>query len=251
MQRWTRDGHDSQTLGHTLVEGDHLVATLIAKGEFPKPYAYTDPNEDALHVRRTDTGVIAAVADGHRGWIASAVAVDYWSQWAQSAQEAGPWTPEGVALGMHTTSEAVRTAASTNPRIPESRTTLVGVHATTAGTQWASFGDSNVWTVRNDEQGLRCAYEHNPHEHLFLGWAMHPAETAAGMHWGLAPKSDWLVLFSDGVSEFAPAESIAACLASNEPDEDARVVVQRLYDLATEHGAGDNVAVVAIAAAAL
>jgi serine/threonine protein phosphatase PrpC len=251
MQRWTRDGHDSQTLGHVLVEGDALVASLIAKGEHPKPYAYTDSNEDALHVRRGEQGVIAAVADGHRGWIASAVAVDYWAQWAQSALEAGAWTPESVALGMHATSEAIRTAAATNPRIPESRTTLVGAHATAEGTQWASFGDSNVWTVRDDAEGVRTAYEHNQHEHLFLGWAMSPGETAAGTHWGTAPLSDWLLLFSDGVSEFTPAAEIASCLTEIEPDADAREVVQRLYRLASDHGAGDNVSAVAIARAAL
>src|SRR5215470_12737194 len=65
-------GKDWPELGPVgLLELPDGGAVAISRGAHPKPYAHTDPNEDAVLLVRTDAGVLLAIADGFNGSEAS------------------------------------------------------------------------------------------------------------------------------------------------------------------------------------
>ena len=73
----------------TVAEGPAAIAISI--GGRKKAYHHRDPNEDAALFAFGEAGILAAVADGHRGFEAAEVTLDH-----LAAHPAQHWTDQGA-----------------------------------------------------------------------------------------------------------------------------------------------------------
>ena len=251
------DGEDLPHLGRRQLEAfDRDLAAGITAGARKKSYAATDPNEDAVRVFRADGATVILVADGHNGESSARVACDVIASLLEEDQHAVDTEADLVEL-LTGTNGAVRSATAALGQ-PESRTTLVLAVVRGSRVRWASMGDSLVLLVEPDGTVQRLGTP----RHRFLGWPMDAHDVLAAVDHGeeTLPADGWLVLASDGLTDFVddPAEAVRAAtrleLLAHVDDEDLREalrptairVVDELIDAACDGGAGDNVAVVAL-----
>jgi serine/threonine protein phosphatase PrpC len=69
-------GRSQQELGAIGEQSAGDVAVVLTRGGAAKPYAHTDPNEDAALAARGARGSLVAVADGHWGARSAEIAVE-------------------------------------------------------------------------------------------------------------------------------------------------------------------------------
>ncbi|MDO9410072.1 ADP-ribosylglycohydrolase family protein [Patulibacter sp.] len=251
------DGEDLPHLGRRQLEAfDRDLAAGITAGARKKSYAATDPNEDAVRVFRTNGATVILVADGHNGESSARVACDVIASLLEEDQHAVDTEADLVEL-LTGTNGAVRSATAALGQ-PESRTTLVLAVVRGSRVRWASMGDSLVLLAEPDGTMQRLGTP----RHRFLGWPMDAHDVLAAVDHGeeTLPADGWLVLASDGLTDFVddPAEAVRAAtrleLLAHVDAEDLREalcptairVVDELIDAACDGGAGDNVAVVAL-----
>lgn len=236
-------GDDHPELGEQRVEalGDDAAAGITA-GARPKGYAHVDPNEDVVAVVRGEHGTLLVCADGHNGATASRLAVE--EVLRRLGDEPPPADLDDAALVSmwHAAGETIQrvTGERGHPH-PESRTTLLVALIGNGRLQWAAMGDSLLALV--DRNGV--ARRLDTPRHHFVGWPMSPTAVAQRLRRGRAElgPDEWVVLVTDGFSDFVPQPALGSIAAMAAGAPHARAVAQRLRDTALSAGAGDNVAV--------
>jgi hypothetical protein len=69
-------GRSQLVLGHVGEAAGDGIGAALSRGGAPKPYAHTDPNEDAVLAARGERGLLVAIADGHWGARAAELAIE-------------------------------------------------------------------------------------------------------------------------------------------------------------------------------
>lgn len=219
---------------------DPRTAIGIARGWRPKPYAYVDPNEDAVGAVANDRVQLLVVADGHNGHRASHVAVE-------TVLDVLGSTPPPADLD---DDDLVRVFAHVDQRIaeaappfgPRTRTTLVIALRTRQALQWAGAGDSSLLVIGGGSTRALPAQTR---------WFCGDQQQVPVMRESLAsgrtplPPQAWVILATDGYTDYLPtprppAEATQTFLRGVARAEQAAEMLMRQ---ARRGGAGDNVGV--------
>lgn len=224
----------------TAVAAGADVAVGLARGWRPKPYPAVDANEDAVAARVGDEAQLLVVADGHNGDAASHRAVEV-------ALDALGDPPRAAGLTVGDLLDAAqrierRVSGDVSGEVPRSRTTLVVALRTPTNVWWFAGGDSSLVVV--DDDGARVLPARTS---WFFGDHLAPITMRGTLAYGCGPlpPSAWVVLATDGYTDYLPddlttAEAVAAAV---QEAGDARRAVVALLDQARRGGAGDNVGV--------
>lgn len=212
------------------------AAVAITRGRHAKAYDYTDPNEDAAIAIAGPRATLLAVADGHNGWPATEAAISTIVD--RLGDDPPPFVSDDEMVGLfHAASEAVLDVAmrAGSPN-PDSRTTLVVGLLAGRRLQWASFGDSAVYSVT---QAAAVALARP--QHRFVGYPMPLPVVDLLLERGTVdlPDGAWVVLATDGFIDFARPFPTAVVAEGATAESVARGLVLAACD----GGAGDNVAV--------
>ena len=146
-------GRDYESKGRVFVQNlEHLgVALGTSVGSLVKP------NEDCIGVSALGSERILAIADGHWGWDASEIGV---SKAVEMLREDGrPSKDSETRARLFALFDQVNTElyelATSAPGAPASETTLIVCHIKQVPTgkylYWASFGDSYLFLLRNNQ----------------------------------------------------------------------------------------------------
>lgn len=213
------------------------VAVALTRGRHRKAYRYTHPNEDAAVAVAGPRATLLAVADGHNGWPATEAAITtVVDALGQDPPPADVADADLVDL-FHRASQAVLdVTARPDAENPSSRTTLVLALLAGRRLQWASFGDSAVYSVTP-----AAATPLTQPQHRFVGYPMPRSTVDLILDRGSTTLStgSWVVVASDGFVDFAhpfPTDLFG-------DDRKAGAIARGLVTAACDGGAGDNVAV--------
>lgn len=254
-------GREHVELGAIDVVAEGAGAVAISMGGAPKRYAHVDPNEDAALLALGPSGALAAVADGHHGFEAAEVALEY-----LATHPAPHWVEPGTVREATWRRQAAAVLEDANRAIRAERPDLEGGPRTTlafalvlpehSAILYASVGDSHLYRVAADGSVAELAATRD-RKPFFLGQGEADAETlAAHGVIGSAPLAgaSALVLATDGLSERGigvdePAEAVRqAILAARgaaperRPLEAARALLERACAAHRAGRSGDNVA---------
>jgi serine/threonine protein phosphatase PrpC len=205
-------------------------ALALSRGALPKPYAHTDPNEDAALVVRMPSGVLLAVADGFNGAEASELAIE-----RARARAAELIDASGDAFRGEVTRLASDVVAGL-PSRSRSRSCLVLAALRREHVEIATLGDSNAF-VAGAPKAL--AMENS----LLLG-NPEPLSRARAELYHLRftrAAGERIALVSDGVTNFVSDWSVIPRLLAESPGDAA--AARAIAEAALDGGAGDNVAV--------
>lgn len=239
-----------------------------------KHYVQTDVgkvrkvNEDAAAVaKKTDTTILAIVADGMGGHLAGDVAsrltvetfVDEWNKWdftSVNKSDAEAWLKETVSK----TNKVVFEKANSDKNCAGMGTTVVAAICTDTFISIGHIGDSRAYV--NDEQGFRQLTE----DHSLVGELVrtgqlseedahyHPRKNvilkAVGTDPELVPdiitldwdKNDTLLLCTDGLTNKISDEELHQSLLLNDMSDTPNHLIQ----LANDRGGEDNISVVVV-----
>ena len=240
MARWLElRGRDYPRLGPlahvSLPDGGALA---ISRGEFQKPYAHVDPNEDGALLFRDDAAALLAVVDGHNGVAASEAGLDAVREYAP-ALAAAPDDDFERCMKDVLASGARRLAGERR-----SRSCLLVAVIAGGACRWASLGDAALWRA-----GAGAA-ETERDNRVVLGPGL-VGGVPEGVRWSgrfaLRP-GERVALMSDGVPNFMPGGDWIGEILRDAPNDATAVVA--LARAAMESGAGDNVTVAAFTAPA-
>lgn len=215
------------------------VGLGIARGWRPKPYAYVDPNEDAVGAVADDRAQLLVVADGHNGHHASHVVVERVVDLLDDLPPADLSDDELVDIALTADRAATAVPRRASGR---SRTTLVVALRTPGQLQWVGIGDSALLVV----EALQ-ARQLDTFTRWFCGDGV-DADTAyrtvARGRVAVGARA-WVVLATDGYTDYLPvprppADATRAFLRDATAPEHAAELLLRQ---ARRGGAGDNVAV--------
>lgn len=244
----------------TIAEGREAIALSV--GGARKTYPHRDPNEDAAAFADGEGGFALAVADGHSGHEAAALAVE-----RLLASFAPHWTADEAPGLRESWKVAVRDAMVELDRaiceefatgaLESPRTTLALALARPGDDllAFASVGDSHIFRVGDGEVVDLARIP--DHRVAFLGSPGTPEDAlrrscAAGTRDLAGTRA--LVLVTDGFSERgigveAPPSAVAECAARAaraapelRPLEAVRAVAERALAAHRRHRSGDNVA---------
>ncbi|MPZ74058.1 MAG: hypothetical protein GEU74_12655 [Nitriliruptorales bacterium] len=231
-------GKDHLELGEIVTRGVGSRAALaITRGQHRKAYSYTDPNEDAAVAVVGERATLLAVADGHNGWPATEAVIS--TVVGTLGVDPPPANvPDDILVDLfHRASQAVLDVTGRpGSAAPDSRTTLVVALVADRRLQWASFGDSALYTVTR-----AAAVPLARPRHMFVGYPM----PRRAVEWGLdrgtteLTHGEWVVAATDGFVDFA--HPFPTPLFTD--DADAKEIAEGLVSAACQGGAGDNVAV--------
>lgn len=235
-------GRDEVEYGHVASDAPAPhVGLALTRGLHPKPYRWTDPNEDVVAAVVGARATLLVVADGHSGVEASEVAV------RTVLDELGDDPPpelddDSLVALFHRAGIAVVTAVRELPEAHRGSRTTLSV-ALVAGRRlcWAALGDSPV-LVADGGRGQELTHADQP---AFVGTPMALPRVARHLQRGRGSLSNsaWVVVASDGFANFrlgaTTADSAAEVLADA---EDAASAARALVEHACSAGAGDNVA---------
>jgi len=216
------------------------VALALTRGMYPKPYAWTDANEDDVAAVVGGRATALVVADGHNGALSSEVALC--TVLDHLGEDPPPDLSDDALIDLFLAAgDAVLDATRQADGQRESRTTLSLVLVAERALRWAAVGDSPVFVI-DDGRGR----ELTEGAHRFVGWPMRRSGVDATLQRGRArlSASGWVAVTSDGFSNFslghAPADVVGRLLGQA---EDVEAGARLLVDHAFEGRAGDNVAV--------
>lgn len=220
------------------------AAAGLTRGWAPKPYAYTDPNEDVVAVVVGRHATLLVAADGHSGEQASLVAVDL------VLERFGDDPPADVdpetLIGLFAEADAAvfKAALTQPPRSRDSATTLVVAFVARGHVAWGSVGDSVAVAAAPGATRMLGTVSRRYLGQTMPGGAGAVAPFVSAGRIGVPPGT-WIVLATDGYSDWAPSGGDLAratglwTAAASTADE----VVGRLMDQARVGGAGDNVGI--------
>jgi hypothetical protein len=231
--------------GKDFVDLDHIeveeltddVAVAITRGRHQKAYRYTHPNEDAAVAIMGPRATLLAVADGHNGWPATEAAITTVVDALGDDPPPANLDDDTLVELFHRASHAVRDVTEAPGfEHPQSRTTLVMALVTRGRVQWASFGDSAVYSVTPGG-----AAPLSQSQHRFVGYPMPRTAVDYYLDRGTfqLPAGAWVVAASDGFVDFAHPFPTAVFAEH----DGAAGIARGLVVAACEGGAGDNVAV--------
>ncbi len=203
-------GRDHQVLGEIAAVGEGPAAIAMCMGGASKTYAYTDPNEDVALYALGEIGCLVAVADGHRGFEASEVAIDHLAtnpapQWTEGGiADPGRWERYVLAVFADANDDILREVL--NSEKSGARTTLALALAVPGEERlyYAAIGDSHIFRVSDRHAEDLAVREDSDDGAYFLG---HGDETANSLREKCEIGSVSLrntravILASDGLSE--------------------------------------------------
>ena len=222
------------------MRADARTAVGIARGWRPKPYAYVDPNEDAVGVAAVSDVQLLVVADGHNGYRASHVALEAVLDTLAPTLPPADLDDDDLVGLVARADQAVIDAAP--PFGPRTRTTLVVALRTPDAVQWAGVGDSALLIVG---RGVTSALPTQTR------WFCGDGVTVSAMRDTLArgraqvPAQAWVTAATDGYTDYLPvprppAEATQTFLRNvTDPEQAAEALMRQ----ARRGGAGDNVGV--------
>jgi serine/threonine protein phosphatase PrpC len=218
---------------------DARTAVGLARGWRPKPYAYVDPNEDAVGIVADTDAQLLVVADGHNGHRASHEAVAVVVDELGDRLAAVELSDDVVVTLIGKVEQRISQVVA--PFGPRTRTTLVVALRRRQALQWLGVGDSALLIVGSDTRELPAQTG------WFCGDQLAPAavhNSLARGHVAVAPNA-WVVLATDGYTDYLPvrrppAEATKTFLRGVTAPATA---VDALLRQARRGGAGDNVAV--------
>jgi serine/threonine protein phosphatase PrpC len=239
-----------------VAEGPAAVA--ISRGGALKSYPHQDPNEDGALFALGAGGVVVAVADGHRGFEASEVALEYVAthpapHWTEpGGLRAASWRRHAAAV-LEDANRAILGERGDAEHGPRTTLALAVVLPAEGVALYAALGDSHVYLA--DEKGVRDLAARPGRKPAFLGQDAASAEALeARAVIGEAPLAGAraLVLATDGLTQPGigledPAQAIAEVLeaAALEPEAlrplaAARRLVERACAAQRRRRSGDN-----------
>lgn len=225
------------------------VGLAISRGLHPKPYRWTDPNEDVVAAVAGPRATLLVVADAHNGALSSQVAVR--TVLGELADDPPPELDDGALVALfHRVSTAVLVATreSQDEERRESRSTLSLALVSRRRLCWAAMGDSPVLVAEGD-----VGLELTRGDHAFVGWPMTAARVNRLLQRGRGSlgESAWVAVTSDGFSNFCDPSAPAAAAKVLADAPDALAGARALVEHALASGAGDNVAAAVVAPPAL
>lgn len=231
-------GKDYVDLGEVAVSVvDERAAVALTRGRHKKSYRYTHPNEDAAVAVVGPRATLLAVADGHNGWPATEVAISTVVEALGGDPPPADVEDDALVDLFHRASQAVLDiTGKPGAEDPESRTTLVVALRAGDRLQWASFGDSAVYTV-----SPAAAVPLARPQHKFVGYPMGRQAVDFFLERGTVQLTSgaWAVVASDGFVDFARPFPTELFVEGARPAD----VASGLVAAACDGGAGDNVAV--------
>ena len=257
-------GREHHAYGWIEAVGEGPTAAALSIGGAPKPYAHTDPNEDAAGIGWGSCGSMIVVADAHDGFEASEVLIEHLLGTTAPHWVDGPEAPDADQWQRH----AIAALCDANAEILRERTARAGFASTSTLTLavarpdeghllHAAMGDSHLFLV-----GPAGAREIAPvvHKSRFLGQEPVTSDALAPIvRVGLEPLGDaWAVVaVTDGLSERGigvedPAAAVHAAARKTALADPplraltlARAVAEAALDAQQKQDAGDNVGVAA------
>lgn len=236
-------GVDHVELGAIATSSAGHAAVALSRGGFPKTYHYVDDNEDAVAAVAGPRATLLAVADGHNGATAAMHAVDH------LLDRLGDDPPPALdrkawAELFEDVNQAVVGVTSIGSLQPSSRTVLLAALVSPGLVSFASMGDAALVAAA---PGAARGRQLNKEAARYVGYPSSRKGIETSVHRGEADlgPDDWVVLATDGLSEFIhpmrPADVVPRVLArgGGDPEETAALLVQA----ACSAGAGDNVGV--------
>jgi serine/threonine protein phosphatase PrpC len=254
-------GREHTELGAIDIVAEEGAAIAISIGGAKKRYAHVDPNEDAALLAIGTAGTFVAVADGHHGFEAAEVALEY-----LASHPAPHWTEPGtvradtwrrqVGAVLEDANRAIR---AERPGSAEGSCTTLAfalVLPAEGALLYATIGDSHLYRVASDgtARDLAMPRDEKP---CFLGQAeADAASLLARARIGTAPLKGTraLLVVTDGLTERgigvddpegAVREAVAAaeCApAARRPLVAARGLLERAVASHRRRNAGDNTA---------
>jgi serine/threonine protein phosphatase PrpC len=252
-------GREHDALGVFGAVAEQRVAIAISRGGYAKQYAYVDPNEDAAAFAFGERATLLAVADGHSGFEAAEVALEFllehpaphWTDETGPPPSADAWRRHALAAF----SDAAVQIGGERRENSRSRTTLTLALAVPRLGQcyYAAIGDSHLFAAYAGE-----TREVAPAEKAgaFLGDPAVTEKLAEYARLGAFPLAGVraLVLASDGLSEegigvadpAAAVHSARLAAASERPALRALALARTICEAAcashrSQHS-GDNIA---------
>jgi serine/threonine protein phosphatase PrpC len=236
--------------------GDGYGAAL-SRGGATKPYAHTDPNEDAVLAARGARGAVVAVADGHWGTRASEVALEivraaHLADFLDGPERSADRWYQCVLHLVVAANDAILKAQTDEQR---SRTTFSLALARPADKLLVatSVGDSHLFV--GSAAGVREVLQKTRRVTVLGHERWTPSQTERNARFDVCPldDADVLVAVTDGLSEqgigvedpLAAVTSAVAATRSAPPAaraaQTARAIVDAALAAHVAHRAGDNV----------
>lgn len=241
------------TIGEQVGPG---IAAALSRGGALKPYAHTDPNEDAVIAARGSRGALVAVADGHWGTRAAEIAIEcvrdrYLADFVDGSERSADRWYQDVLHLLVAANDAILAVHRDEER---SRTTFALALARPAEKLLVatSVGDSHLFvaspgTVREilPRPKKLTVFGHEP-------WTASKAERMARFDVCPLEELDVLVAATDGLSEqgIGVADPLAAVTdavtearsaTGHRAAHAARAIVERAIAAHEAQNAGDNV----------
>jgi serine/threonine protein phosphatase PrpC len=253
-------GREHTKIGAVAALSEGRCAIALSRGGYAKGYAHRDPNEDATAFAFGADGTLLAVADGHGGHEAAALAVSvlltrFAEAWT-AATPVGPAWPAQARGALELLHQEIVGSASRGGN-PDARTTLALALARPGENLllFASVGDSHVFAAGS--AGATDLAQRGDARPAYLGsLSLDPEELSARAQIGSTPLTATraLALATDGLSEegigvVAPEAAVLEVLARAEranpdlrPLEAARGIVDCALASHRQQRAGDNIA---------
>ena len=255
-------GREHLEIGVADVIAEGPVAIALSMGGAKKTYIHTDPNEDSVLFAVGSAGILAALADGHRGFEASEVVLEHLlahpgPQWVEpGGVTPASWERHALAAICDANGEILRERLDTEMGRSCTTLSLALVLPESDALLYACIGDSHLFQVRSDE--VADLAKANPVTGIdcFLGYTRETPETLAEKCLiGTERLEDTcaVVLVSDGLSEVQigvedPASVVGECIEmarkaapGRRPLEAARSIVEAALASHRKNASGDNV----------
>jgi hypothetical protein len=254
-------GRTQQALGGVGEDAADGVAVALTRGGAAKPYAHTEPNEDAAFAARGAHGALVAVADGHWGVRSAEIAIEqlrdrFAADWLDGAARSADRWYQDVLHALASMNDAMLAAQTEDER---SRTTfaLALLRESERLLVAASVGDSHLFVATPD--GVREILP-RPKKFAVLGHercSVSQLERFTRCDVRPLDAIEAAVAVTDGLSEQGigvedPEAAVRAAVEAARaapPAERARSTARAIVDAAVaahvEHRAGDNVAAAA------
>lgn len=201
-------GREHVELGAIDVIAEGCAAIALSLGGARKQYAHVDPNEDAALLALGPAGVLVAVADGHHGFEAAEVALEYLAthpapHWTEPGTVRSESWPRQAAAVLEDTNRAIRSERAGFEHGPCTTLAFALVLPAEGAILYASIGDSHVYRVAEDGRVIDLAARPDA-KPFFLGQIEAEAEAlAARATIAVAPLAGAraVVLATDGLTE--------------------------------------------------
>ena len=216
------------------------AALAISRGAFQKPYWALDPNEDAVAAVVGPRSTLLICADGPNGFDSVSPAVEsVLARFGDDPPQPGSVDP--IPVFDDANAATIEVTSSFEDARSQSRTTLAFALIDGGRVQWAAMGDAPVYLAEPDDVRLMIR-----DEHYFIGSPMDAEKIGERMHGGNEQLSagSWVVLASDGLSDYASADRGQTAVAEAIAEAPAPMeLAESLIEAAFRGHAGDNVAV--------